>query len=197
MQKIIYALIFLFLVYCISDYNNRVQEQYTFVDERAKIDFLESVIIDETNSSNAVSSVISELLVLPDDIWKDFLRNGGNIIITHDLPVEDAVGTFSRRAFGTYTIYISPYYIEYAMLHEIGHYVGYVKSIKNDSRFIECLSERDKAISGVLNNNRYFEEDAEYFAEMFKLYFHKELDLAEFPAFIAYIKEILSDYSGV
>lgn len=197
MQKIIYALIFLFLIFCVTDYNSRVEEQYTFADERAKHDFLESMIIDETNSSDAVSLVISELLLLPEDIWKDFFRSNGQIIITHDLPVEEAVGTFSRKTFGTYKIYVSPDYIEYAMLHEIGHYVGYVQHIENDSDFKKCLSERDKVIHGVLNDNQYFMEDGEYFAEIFKLYIHNELDPIEYPKSTACIKEILSDYSGV
>lgn len=197
MQKIIYALIFLFLIFCVTDYNSRVEEQYTFVDERAKHDFLENVIVDETNSSDAVSLVISELLLLPEDIWKDFFRSNGQIIITHDLPVEEAVGTFSRKTFGTYKIYVSPDYIEYAMLHEIGHYVGYVQHIENDSDFKKCLSERDKVIHRVLNDNQYFMEDGEYFAEIFKLYIHNELDPIEYPKSTACIKEILSDYSGV
>lgn len=197
MQKIIYALIFLFLIFCVTDYNSRVEEQYTFADERAKHDFLESMIIDETNSSDAVSLVISELSLLPEDIWKDFFKSNGQIIITHDLPVEEAVGTFSRKTFGTYKIYVSPDYIEYAMLHEIGHYVGYVQHIENDSDFKKCLSERDKVIHGVLNDNQYFMEDGEYFAEIFKLYIHNELDPIEYPKSTACIKEILSDYSGV
>lgn len=194
MKKCVYALMFLFLIFCVTDYNSRIEQQYTFADDTAKREYLEKTIINETGSSESVSLAISELLLIPDDIWKDFFKNGGQLIITDDLPEEDAVGTFSMKAIGSYTIYISPDYVEYALLHEIGHYLGYVKNIENDGRFEKCLSERDKALNGVLNNNTYFAKDSEYFAEMTKLYFQGELDPDEFPLFTSYIEMLLVDY---
>ena len=194
MKQCVYALIFLFLIYCVTDYNSRIEEQYTFADNTAKRKFLEEKIINETDSSKSVSLVISELLTIPDGLWKDFFKNGGQLIITYDLPVENAVGTFTTKILGHYIIYVSPDYVEYAILHEVGHYLGYVKNINNDSRFDECSTERKKALNGVLSNNTYFSDDSEYFAEMTKLYFHGELDPIEFPLFVSYIEMLLLDY---
>lgn len=193
MKRILYALIVLFLIFCVTDYNSRLEKQYTFADDKAKQDFLETMIVNETDSDESVSTVISELMLLPDDVWKDYFKNGGQVIITKNFPVEDVVGTFSVKKLGHYIIYISPYYVKYAMLHEIGHYIEFIKSIEKDSDFIDCLSEKEKALNGVLNNSSYFEDNFEYFAEMFKLYFHNQLDPAEYPLTTTYIESLLPD----
>lgn len=194
MKQCMYAIVFVFLIFCVTDYNTRIEEQYVFENDEEKQNFLKGKIINKTNSSNAVSTVVSELLLVPDSIWKKFFMNGGNIIITYDLPVKDAVGTFSQRILGKYVIYIHPNYIRYAFLHEVGHYLGYVENVCNDRRFIKSLSEYDKAMQGVLNNNLSFKGDSEYFAEMFNLYFHNKIDSSEFPLFTSYVETVLSDY---
>lgn len=194
MKKCLNAFVFLFLVYCVTDYNSRMAKQYAFPDDIAKQNYLKSIIVNETDSDEPVSFIISELSLIPDNVWKNFFKNGGQIVITNNLPDKNVAGTFSIKSIGNYIIYVSPDYIEYALLHEIGHYLGFMNNIKNDGRFAECLSERGLAINGVLQFNEYFYEDAEYFAEMTKLYFHNELDPADFPLFISYIEHILSSY---
>lgn len=194
MKKCLAMLFVIFLIVIVSDYNNKMDEQYTFASDSAKREYLQSVIEDTTNSPEAVSKAIDELFLLPDKVWTQFYRNGGDIIITYDLPSDDAVGSFGIPYIGCYRIFVSPDYIEYALLHEFGHYLGYAKGVLRDSDYKNCLSERDKAIDGVLDSNTYFETDSEYFAELTKLYLHNKLDKSEYPLFTAYIEKLLSDF---
>lgn len=191
-------LFIIFLIVTVSDYNKQLDEQYTFASDTAKREYLETVIVDTTDSPEAVNKAINELLKMPDRVWTQFYRNGGKVIITYDLPRtkdgEEAVGTFGMPCVGFYKIYVSPEYIEYALLHEFGHYMGYAKNIERDSRFYDCLPEKAKALNGVLNENIYFEQSSEYFAEMTKLYFHNELSSSEYPLFTAYIESVLSEF---
>lgn len=194
MKKCFVMIFVIFLIVTVSDYNKQMDAQFTFADDTAKREYLETVIVDTTDSPEAVNKAIDELLKMPDRVWTQFYRNGGEVIITYNLPSTDAVGSFSMPYIGCYKIYVSPEYIEYALLHEFGHYLGYAKNIERDSRFYDCLSEKEKALNGVLNENIYFEQSSEYFAEMSKLYFHIELSSSEYPLFTAYIESVLSEF---
>lgn len=194
MRKTLWLLLILVLFFVVYNYNTDLNEQYLFADYNAKKEYLVDAIQDETNSSESVEKVATEILKMPDSVWKQFFRNDGSIILTYDLPSEGIVGSFSMRAVGSYRIYVSPDYIEYALLHEFGHYMGYAKNVERDKRFEECLSEKEKAINGVLNNNTYFDESSEYFSEMTKRYFHNEIGNDDFHLFCSYIEELLSDF---
>lgn len=193
MKRCIYALLFLILIFSVTDYNTRTEAQYRFSGRKEKQAFLRGKIINHSKSPQAVNLAVKELLLLPDRIWENFFKNGGNIIITKRMPVEDAVGTFSNKDL-SYFIYVSPDYIEYALLHEVGHYVDYAQGIKNDSGFQRCMDENSKALNGVLENNFYFCQSSEYFAEMFKLYFHGQLNSKDYPIFVKYIEKKLEKY---
>ena len=55
------------------------------------------------------------------------------------------------------------------IIHEFGHYLARVQNIEKDRRFKQCLEEKEEALRTILKSNKYFTDDAEYFAEMFRI----------------------------
>lgn len=193
MKRNVYLLLAFYIIFCILEYNDRIDEKYTFADDLSKQKYLESVIVNNSDSDGAISDVINELKKVPDDLLSSYFKNGGEIIITDDMKFEYVAGSFDITSLYQYTIKIAPEYAEYATLHEIGHYLAYIQGINNDRRFKECLKEKEQALNGVLNGNNYFSDDDEYFAEMFKVYCNNGFN-NEYPVTESYINYLLSDF---
>ena len=192
-QLLSYLLVILFVAFCVLEYNDEIEAQYTFTDTTSKENYLRTIISNDSGSDESINQVIAELAKVPENILLSFLKTGGKIQII-DLDHKFVAGSFDTSIAGNYIIKIEPEYADYATLHEIGHYFARINHIENDARFKQCLQEKEKAVNTIFERNRYFYDDSEYFAEMFKYYCNGDLNEYEFPLTVGYLEILISEF---
>ena len=76
----------------------------------------------------------------------------------------------------TYQIIIDYRYIDYALLHEIGHYFYKVNNLENNDELNNLIEQVGaEVIKTELDNSEYFTSYSEFYAEVFKMYFQGTL----------------------
>lgn len=110
----------------------------------------------------------NELSLLPEIIQNEYASKG-EIKVVLDMPDTPTVCGLYYPVSDD--IYIKADSIEYATLHEIGHFVDYaLGSISEAEYFINIYEQEKTLVSEYCQQN-----SKEFFAEAFKMYFHGEL----------------------
>lgn len=152
---------------------NQVMLLKTISDE-SLYEFLENNIeIDLVSYSNILGSEYAgsfSLSNLPEDMTDiESIEEGGGRAALSML-------TELASSTTTYQIIIDYRYIDYALLHEIGHYFYKVNNLENNDELNNLIEQVGaEVIKTELDNSEYFTSYSEFYAEVFKMYFQGTL----------------------
>lgn len=152
---------------------NQVMLLKTISDE-SLYEFLENNIeIDLVSYSNILGSEYAgsfSLSNLPEDMTDiESIEEGGGRAALSML-------TELASSTTTYQIIIDYRYIDYALLHEIGHYFYKVNNLENNEELNNLIEQVGaEVIKTELDNSEYFTSYSEFYAEVFKMYFQGTL----------------------
>lgn len=152
---------------------NQVMLLKTISDE-SLYEFLENNIeIDLVSYSNILGSKYAgsfSLSNLPEDMTDiESIEDGGGRAALSML-------TELASSTTTYQIIIDYRYIDYALLHEIGHYFYKVNNLENNDELNNLIEQVGaEVIKTELDNSEYFTSYSEFYAEVFKMYFQGTL----------------------
>lgn len=152
---------------------NQVMLLKTISDE-SLYEFLENNIeIDLVSYSNILGSKYAgsfSLSNLPEDMTDiESIEDGGGRAALSML-------TELASSTTTYQIIIDYRYIDYALLHEIGHYFYKVNNLENNDELNNLIEQVGaEVIKTELDNSKYFTSYSEFYAEVFKMYFQGTL----------------------
>lgn len=191
-------LIWIFLLMCISAYEENREMHLTTISIEDDMNYLNSVIkIHNGVSKSTIDRVESEIQKLPTKLWKQYFYDGGELKIVSD-SISDSrsnvVGSFSIINEVYMTITINEEYIEYSLCHEFSHYLYHLIDINNYMGYQQMLTEKDSLWKDLMSSNQYFYSESEYFAEVGKLYFSKQIDPEKYPKTVKFFEVIIEQY---
>lgn len=152
---------------------NQVMLLKTISDE-SLYEFLENnIVIDLVSYSSILGSEYAgsfSLSNLPEDMTDiESIEDGGGRAALSML-------TELASSTTTYQIIIDYRYIDYALLHEIGHYFYKVNNLENNDELNNLIEQVGaEVIKTELDNSEYFTSYSEFYAEVFKMYFQGTL----------------------
>ena len=144
------------------------------ISDESLYEFLENNIeIDLVSYSNILGSEYAgsfSLSNLPEDMTDiESIEEGGGRAALSML-------TELASSTTTYQIIIDYRYIDYALLHEIGHYFYKVNNLENNDELNNLIEQVGaEVIKTELDNSEYFTSYSEFYAEVFKMYFQGTL----------------------
>lgn len=138
---------------------------YEFLENNIEIDLVSysSILGSEYAGSFSLSN-------LPEDMTDiESIEDGGGRAALSML-------TELASSTTTYQIIIDYRYIDYALLHEIGHYFYKVNNLENNDELNNLIEQVGaEVIKTELDNSEYFTSYSEFYAEVFKMYFQGTL----------------------
>lgn len=161
---------------------------------------------DDVDDDTLVPYANSQLSYVPDYIKQKFLDDGWTLEITTDDLTERYVSQESDMQVYTVepgevimgltspadkTIYIddSPYSVQQAAVHEMGHYVDYVLGYPSYSDIFQTSVDKDRTVYGFYFPYSHLDDNEELFAEAFQAYWKHPDELRMFcPNMYAYFE---------
>ena len=196
---------FLLIVLATTDVRQNQYEEYSKLSETELENLVaKKIIIQDGVSIEYQTEIVEQVMLLKavsDETLYKLLDNNIEIkVVSHSSSLgDDYVGSFSRGSsiqsieadsslatlsmltelvnnITTYQIVIDYRYIDYALLHEIGHYFYKVDNLENNAELNSLIEQvGTEVIKTELDGSEYFTSYPEFYAEVFKMYFQGTL----------------------
>lgn len=191
-------IIWIFLLICISAYEEDREIYFTTISVEEDMKYLDSVIKTQNGVSDSViDRVEAEIQKLPTKLWKQYFYDGGELkIVSESLSDSEnnVVGSFSIINEVYMTITINEDYIEYSLCHEFSHYLYHLIDVNNYLGYQQMLTEKESLWRDLMSSNQYFYAESEYFAEVGKLYFREQIDPERYPKTVKFFDVLTEQY---
>lgn len=205
-DDIIWGIIFIFLIIVVltTDVEAIHYDKYSKLSE-SELESLvaKKVTIQDGVPLNCQEEVIDQIMsfkIVSDKALYEFIDNNIEIDIVDYSKIlgDDYAGSFSLKSLEnienmdniaslselvelindsvTYQVIVDYRYIDYALLHEIGHYFYKSNNLESDNELNELIDGVGAdVIHNELEDSEYFTSYSEFYAEVFKRYFKGEL----------------------